>query len=141
MSVEAGGIQGWERWAHAPFGMARFGASAPCKPLYEKFGYTVENLTKQASAFPKSLVLPLKTYSAFSGAGLKGRPHRNLAAFSWFSTAYDAETAGVFFFLSFFRFLCVCVELGLTHNRARSQRVTERNILALPAAATRRFPL
>ncbi|CAM9468638.1 unnamed protein product [Ectocarpus sp. 6 AP-2014] len=49
MSVEAGGIQGWERWAHAPFGMTRFGASAPFKPLYEKFGYTVENLTKQAT--------------------------------------------------------------------------------------------
>lgn len=49
MSVEAAGIQGWERWAHAPFGMARFGASAPVKHVYAKFGYTVENLTKQAS--------------------------------------------------------------------------------------------
>ncbi|CAB1120941.1 unnamed protein product [Ectocarpus sp. CCAP 1310/34] len=65
MSVEAGGTQGWERWAHAPFGMARFGASAPCKPLYEKFGYTVENLTKQASAFPKSMALPLKNALCF----------------------------------------------------------------------------
>ena len=49
MSVEAGGIQGWQRWAHAPFGMSRFGASAPFKEIYEKFGYTVENLTAQAS--------------------------------------------------------------------------------------------
>ena len=49
MSVEAAGIQGWQRWAHAPFGMARFGASAPFKAIYDKFGFTVENLTKQAS--------------------------------------------------------------------------------------------
>lgn len=51
MSVEAGGIQGWQRWAHAPFGMSRFGASAPFKHVYPKFGFTVENLTKQASGF------------------------------------------------------------------------------------------
>lgn len=51
MSVEAAGIQGWQRWAHAPFGMARFGASAPFKAIYDKFGFTVENLTKQASFF------------------------------------------------------------------------------------------
>lgn len=54
MSVEAAGIQGWQRWAHAPFGMARFGASAPFKAVYDKFGFTVDNLTKQAS-----LPLPL----------------------------------------------------------------------------------
>lgn len=56
MSVEAGGIQGWQRWAHAPFGMARFGASAPFKAIYNKFGYTVENLTKQASFVPACLL-------------------------------------------------------------------------------------
>lgn len=48
MSVEAGGIQGWQRFAHAPFGMARFGASAPFNDIYPKFGFTVENLTVQA---------------------------------------------------------------------------------------------
>eukprot|EP00903_Cladosiphon_okamuranus_P006639 g6483.t1 len=47
MSVEAAGTQGWQRWAHAPFGLARFGVSAPAKAAFEKFGFTVENLTKQ----------------------------------------------------------------------------------------------
>lgn len=54
MSVEAAGTQGWQRWAHAPFGMARFGASAPFKAIYDKFGFTVDNLTKQASFFSRA---------------------------------------------------------------------------------------
>ena len=49
MSVEASGTQGWQRWAHAPFGLSRFGISAPFKHVYAKFGFTVENLTKQVS--------------------------------------------------------------------------------------------
>ncbi|CAN0054662.1 unnamed protein product, partial [Discosporangium mesarthrocarpum] len=47
MSVEASGVQGWQRWAHAPFGLDRFGASAPGKACLEKFGFTVDNLFTQ----------------------------------------------------------------------------------------------
>lgn len=50
MSVEAAGTQGWERWAHAPFGMSRFGTSAPSKQVFAKFGFTKENITKQVRA-------------------------------------------------------------------------------------------
>lgn len=42
VSIEALGITGWERYAHAHVGMRSFGASAPIKELYNKFGITVE---------------------------------------------------------------------------------------------------
>ncbi len=49
--VEAGAGLGWERYA-GPEGVVlsieRFGASAPAKVLFEKFGFTVENVIEQA---------------------------------------------------------------------------------------------
>lgn len=48
MSVEAAGAQGWSKYAHAPYGMTSFGASAPGGKVYEKFGFTVENLSECA---------------------------------------------------------------------------------------------
>ncbi|RCH90724.1 Transketolase [Rhizopus stolonifer] len=42
VSIEALGITGWERYAHAHVGMRSFGASAPIKQLYNKFNITVE---------------------------------------------------------------------------------------------------
>ena len=48
MSIEAGGIRGWEKWAHAPFGINGFGASAVAKDLFKFFGFTVENLSAKA---------------------------------------------------------------------------------------------
>jgi transketolase len=42
ISIEALGITGWERYAHAHVGMRSFGASAPIKDLYKKFDITVE---------------------------------------------------------------------------------------------------
>ncbi|CAM9415762.1 unnamed protein product, partial [Hapterophycus canaliculatus] len=85
MSVEAGGIQGWQRWAHAPFGMTRFGASAPCKALYDKFGFTVENLTKQARGGPGPFCgsKVVEFYKAKGGAqSLVKRVDLNLAGYT-----------------------------------------------------------
>ena len=51
ISVEAGISQGWERWVGdcgAIIAVDRFGASAPYKILYEKFGLTVENIVSTA---------------------------------------------------------------------------------------------
>ena len=53
LSVEAGVSFGWERWVGnkgAIIGVDRFGASAPQKVVYEKFGLTVENVVKTAKS-------------------------------------------------------------------------------------------
>jgi transketolase len=53
VAVEAGVALGWERYVGldgAVIGMHSFGASAPGPVLYEKFGITAENVTKQAKA-------------------------------------------------------------------------------------------
>jgi transketolase len=42
VSVEALGVHGWERYAHAHVGMRSFGASAPYQVLYKKFRITKE---------------------------------------------------------------------------------------------------
>jgi len=49
--VEAGISQGWERWvgdSGACLCINKFGASAPGKVLFEKYGLTVENVVKHA---------------------------------------------------------------------------------------------
>jgi transketolase len=49
--VEAGAALGWERYAGsegAILSMHRFGASAPGKILFEKFGFTIENVVEKA---------------------------------------------------------------------------------------------
>lgn len=51
VAVEAGVPQGWCAYvgeAGQVIGMERFGASAPYQVLYEKFGFTVENVVKTA---------------------------------------------------------------------------------------------
>ena len=48
MSIEAGGIGGWFKYAHAPFGMEAYGASAPAPHLFNLFGFTVPNLVARA---------------------------------------------------------------------------------------------
>jgi transketolase len=51
LAVEAGVAQGWERWFGDRGGMIsieRFGASAPYSVNLDQFGYTVENVIKQA---------------------------------------------------------------------------------------------
>jgi len=51
LAVEAGIQQGWEKWLGengVMIGMTSYGASAPAEILYEKFGFSVENIVKHA---------------------------------------------------------------------------------------------
>jgi transketolase len=48
LAVEAGSSMGWERYARSVIGINRFGASAPAKVIFEKFGFTVENVVAKA---------------------------------------------------------------------------------------------
>ncbi len=59
VGIEAGVREGWDRWLmgergkwnKADFvGMDRFGASAPAEELFEKFGFTAENVAARAKA-------------------------------------------------------------------------------------------
>ncbi|MGB3244375.1 MAG: transketolase [Sulfitobacter sp.] len=59
IGIEAGVRQGWDRWllgergkwGKADFvGMDRFGASAPAEELFERFGFTAENVAARAKA-------------------------------------------------------------------------------------------
>ncbi len=51
LAIEAGISQGWERWVGgdgAVISMEHFGASAPGKILFEKYGFSVENVLNKA---------------------------------------------------------------------------------------------
>jgi transketolase len=51
VSVEAGSVFGWERYVGtegAIIGMTTFGASAPAKDLFKKYGFTVEHVVQAA---------------------------------------------------------------------------------------------
>ncbi|RJP51240.1 MAG: transketolase [Anaerolineaceae bacterium] len=48
LAVEAGTTLGWERYAASVIGIERFGASAPYKVIFEKLGFTVENVVARA---------------------------------------------------------------------------------------------
>jgi transketolase len=48
IAVEAGATLGWERYASSVIGIDRYGASAPGKVIFEKLGFTVENVVKWA---------------------------------------------------------------------------------------------
>jgi transketolase len=48
LAVEAGATLGWERYANATIGLNHYGASAPYKVIFEKFGFTVENVVAKA---------------------------------------------------------------------------------------------
>ena len=50
LSVEAGSTFGWSRWADASIGLDHYGASAPAPVLFEKFGFTVDNVVEHARA-------------------------------------------------------------------------------------------
>ncbi|MDP1545761.1 MAG: transketolase [Anaerolineales bacterium] len=51
LAVEAGATLGWERYAQSVIGIDRFGASAPAKVIFEKLGFTVENVAAKAKSF------------------------------------------------------------------------------------------
>ena len=48
LAVEAGATLGWERYAKSIMGLDHYGASAPYKVIFEKFGFTVENVITKA---------------------------------------------------------------------------------------------
>lgn len=53
MAIEAGVTLGWERWTGCNgnvIGLDRFGASAPGDEVFEKLGFTVENVVERATA-------------------------------------------------------------------------------------------
>lgn len=50
LAVEASAGVEWYRFADEVIGMSRFGASAPAELLFEKFGFTVANVTQKACA-------------------------------------------------------------------------------------------
>lgn len=48
LSIEAGVTKGWEKYAHASVGIDHYGASAPGNVIMKEFGFTAENVVKQA---------------------------------------------------------------------------------------------
>jgi transketolase len=48
LAVEAGATLGWERYAKSVLGLDHYGASAPYKVIFEKFGFTVDNVVAKA---------------------------------------------------------------------------------------------
>ncbi len=48
LAVEAGSGAGWERYAQSVISIERYGASAPYKIIFERFGFTVENIVNRA---------------------------------------------------------------------------------------------
>jgi transketolase len=48
LAVEAGVGMGWERYAKSVISIERYGASAPAKIIFEKLGFTVENVVAKA---------------------------------------------------------------------------------------------
>jgi transketolase len=50
LAIEAGTTRGWRDYADAVLGIGHFGASAPGKVLFEKFGFTAERVAEAAKA-------------------------------------------------------------------------------------------
>ncbi len=50
LAVEAGSGIGWERYAKSVLSIEHYGASAPAKIIFEKFGFTVENVVERAKS-------------------------------------------------------------------------------------------
>jgi transketolase len=48
LAVEAGATLGWERYASSVLGIDHYGASAPYKVIFERFGFTVKNVVERA---------------------------------------------------------------------------------------------
>lgn len=53
LAVEAAASFGWERYAKSIIGIDHYGASAPAKIIFEKFGFTVENVVARAKELLK----------------------------------------------------------------------------------------
>eukprot|EP01113_Clastostelium_recurvatum_P003543 TRINITY_DN1154_c0_g1_i1.p1 TRINITY_DN1154_c0_g1~~TRINITY_DN1154_c0_g1_i1.p1 ORF type:complete len:687 (-),score=169.25 TRINITY_DN1154_c0_g1_i1:68-2128(-) len=50
LSVEASSTYGWSQFAHAHIGMEGFGTSGPAPKVFEKFGFTADNIANKAKA-------------------------------------------------------------------------------------------
>lgn len=48
LAVEAGATLGWERYSASVLGIDHYGASAPYQVIFERFGFTVENVVAKA---------------------------------------------------------------------------------------------
>lgn len=48
ISIEVMTTFGWGKYSHAHIGLDRFGASAPAGELFQKFGFTVDNVVEKA---------------------------------------------------------------------------------------------
>jgi transketolase len=48
LAVEAASTLGWDRYAKSTLGIDHYGASAPAKIIFEKFGFTVDNVVARA---------------------------------------------------------------------------------------------
>jgi transketolase len=48
LAVEAGTSLGWERYAKSVIALDHYGASAPAMIVFEKFGFTIENVVAKA---------------------------------------------------------------------------------------------
>ncbi|NXD32263.1 TKT Transketolase, partial [Spelaeornis formosus] len=48
ISVEAYTTMGWSEWSHAHVGIDTFGASAPAKAVYKKYGITGEDVAARS---------------------------------------------------------------------------------------------
>ena len=53
LAVEAGASLGWERYAKSHICIDHYGASAPAKVIFEKFGFTVEHVIAKAKGLIK----------------------------------------------------------------------------------------
>ncbi|MEO8355893.1 MAG: transketolase [Chloroflexota bacterium] len=53
LAVEAGSTLGWDRYATSILGIDHYGASAPAKVIFEKYGFTVENVFSRAKELLK----------------------------------------------------------------------------------------
>lgn len=53
LAVEAASTLGWDRYATSILGIDHYGASAPAKVIFEKFGFTVENVFARAKELLK----------------------------------------------------------------------------------------
>ncbi len=54
LAIESGISLAWPRYADSTIGIDRYGASAPANIIFDNFGFTVENVIKQAKALLKA---------------------------------------------------------------------------------------
>jgi transketolase len=74
LAVEAGTVFGWHEYSHSVLGMKSFGASAPAKDVFNRFGFTPDNVAKRAQEL-------VDFYKGVPAPSIINRP--SSAALSW----------------------------------------------------------